>query len=276
MTRRPFCGSILVLSLCLGALSVAQAHNFWIEPQSYRPSIGQVVGIGLKVGDYAQSWPLPRNAGRIETFESIGPDGERPIVGRDGSDPAGTARFSRPGSYVLVYRSNHAFTEMEPAKFDEYLQEKGLQEIIALRRERGAAGGNIREAYSRYAKSLLQAGATAAGGGDRVIGLKFEIVAGVDLAGRGGGAGQSFQLLFDGKPVRGTLLTAMRRDEPQNTLRGRTDEHGQVTLPTVVPGIWLVTAVKMLPAVAGLAADWESFWASLTFEIPAPPLEASR
>jgi uncharacterized GH25 family protein len=276
MTHRPLCGSILLLSLCCGAVSVAQAHNFWIEPQSYRPNVGRVVGIALKVGDYAQSWPLPRNAGRIELFESIGPDGEQPIVGRDGSDPAGAARFNRAGTYLLVYRSNRAFTEMEPAKFDDYLQEKGLQEIIALRRERGAASGNIREAYSRYAKSLLQAGATAAGGGDRVVGLKFEIVAGADVAGHPDGTGQSFRLLFDGTPLSGTLVTAMRHGDPKNTLRGRTDAHGQVTLRTADPGIWLVTAVKMLPAAAGLAADWESFWASLTYEVSPAPLEASR
>jgi uncharacterized GH25 family protein len=272
MLKGLVCGSILALGLEVA--SNAQAHNFWIEPQTYQPSVGQVVGIGLHVGDYSQSWPLPRNASRIELFESVGPDGRQPIVGRDGSNPAGVARFLTPGAYVLVYRSNHAFTEMEPTKFDEYLEEKGLQEIEALRHAQNPARGNIREAYSRYAKTLVGAGSSGEGG-DRVVGLKLEIVAGADLGLRRD-AGQSFHLLFDGKPLRGALLTAMRRDAPQNVLRARTNESGEAILPTNTPGIWLVTAVKMLPAPPQLAAEWESFWASLTFEIPAGPLAASR
>jgi len=33
--------------------------------------------------------------------------------------------------------------------------------------------------------------------------------------------------------------------------------------------IWLVKTVHMVPAPADSGADWESLWASLTFEIPA-------
>jgi hypothetical protein len=32
-------------------------------------------------------------------------------------------------------------------------------------------------------------------------------------------------------------------------------------------GVWLVKAVQMIPFDGG-KADWQSFWASLTFEIP--------
>ena len=30
-------------------------------------------------------------------------------------------------------------------------------------------------------------------------------------------------------------------------------------------GMWLIKAVHMVPAATGSSADWESFWASLTF-----------
>ena len=38
--------------------------------------------------------------------------------------------------------------------------------------------------------------------------------------------------------------------------------------PTAVDGVWLVKAVHMVPLPKGQDADWESFWASLTFELP--------
>jgi hypothetical protein len=33
--------------------------------------------------------------------------------------------------------------------------------------------------------------------------------------------------------------------------------------------MWLVKAVHMVPSPAGVQADWDSFWASLTFGLPA-------
>jgi len=36
------------------------------------------------------------------------------------------------------------------------------------------------------------------------------------------------------------------------------------------PGLWLIKAVHMVPAPEGSGAEWESLWASLTFELPAP------
>jgi hypothetical protein len=32
-------------------------------------------------------------------------------------------------------------------------------------------------------------------------------------------------------------------------------------------GVWLVKAVHMIPAKPGTNADWESYWASLTFDL---------
>ena len=31
-------------------------------------------------------------------------------------------------------------------------------------------------------------------------------------------------------------------------------------------GVWLIKSVQLIPAPAGSDADWESLWASLTFE----------
>jgi uncharacterized GH25 family protein len=264
-------GSRWALAAALWATTgpYARAHNFWIEPATYEPDIGQVVAVGLDVGDYLQSWPLPRNDSRIEKFASIGPDGEHAIVGRDGTDPAGVVRFMQPGPYILVYRSNRAFTAMEPAKFDEYLEEKGLHEILALRHAQPAIDGKVLEAYSRYSKSLVRAGGAGLKGADHVIGLRFEIVADAQPQGKSDAVGQSFHVIFDGKPLSGALVTAMRRNAPSSKIQARTDARGQVTLDTNTPGVWLIAAVKMLPAPPQLAAQWESFWASLTYEAPA-------
>jgi len=52
-----------------------------------------------------------------------------------------------------------------------------------------------------------------------------------------------------------------------------------VSVPVAVDGEWLLSVVQMVPSAAPAEADWESTWASLTFERTAegtPSERASR
>ena len=47
----------------------------------------------------------------------------------------------------------------------------------------------------------------------------------------------------------------------------RSDAAGRVQLRLSEAGPWLIKAVHMVPAPAGTERDWDSFWASLTFQL---------
>jgi uncharacterized GH25 family protein len=252
-----------------GAAASASAHDFWIEPSTFWPRVGERVNVGLRVGDHFKGLPVARSPERIVKFVSLGPGGEKPIVGREGADPAGLARFTEPGWYVLGYRSNHAFTEMEGAKFEEYLREKGLEKVVALRKERGLSGERAREAYSRCSKSLVHVGEASGEAQDRRIGFTLEIVAESDPDEKADGSQRSFRVLFDGEPLEGALVTAARRDAANETMEARTGADGRVKLSLDEAGVWLVASVHMIEAPQGVDAEWESFWASLTWELSA-------
>jgi uncharacterized GH25 family protein len=76
------------------------------------------------------------------------------------------------------------------------------------------------------------------------------------------------RLVYEGKLLAGALVVAMNRDEPEKPISSRTDRSGRVLLALPRGGVWLVKAVHMIPAPAASGADWESLWASLTFEAP--------
>ena len=78
------------------------------------------------------------------------------------------------------------------------------------------------------------------------------------------------RLLLDGAALSGALVVARPKADPAADRRARTDAEGRVTLELDRPGPWLVTSVHMLAAPKETGADWESLWASLTFEVPAP------
>ena len=256
--------AFVLLGLLAG--SALRAHDFWIEPSSFRPEPGSRVSVRLQVGERLQGEPVPRMPGRIERFAVIGPGGETEIAGVPGSDPAGWASPSAPGLHWIVYDSNHARVELDGPRFDAYLGEEGLETV---REQRAGKAGLVKEIYSRCAKSLLSAGSSGDGPGDgfdRVLGLELELVPEKNPYALKSGEPLPVRLLHRGKPLAGALVVAISKASPEDRVAIRSDAGGRAELRLDRPGLWLVKAVHMIPAPAGSAADWESLWASLTFE----------
>jgi uncharacterized GH25 family protein len=251
-----------------GAATSASAHDFWIEPSTFRPQAGQRFGLGLRVGERYEGQPVRRDQARIARFVAVGPDGDNPVVGRDGADPAGLARFDSPGLYVVGFRSNRAQVALEGPKFEAYLKEKGLESVAALRARRGETGAPAHEAYSRCSKALILVGDEPPPTGDRTLSFTLELIAQTNPYQAVPGETLSFRLLHEGRPLEGALVEATPREAPEAVLRARTDSQGLVGLPLSRGGRWLLTAVHMVPAPRGVEAQWESFWASLAFELP--------
>lgn len=261
------------LALILTALSApaVRGHDFWIEPSAFTPAPGQRVAVRLKVGEHFRGDPVPRNPERIERFAAVGPSGETPVAGPPGGEPAGFVTLGKPGLHLLVYDSDHASVELEGEKFEQYLREEGLEAVSALRARRGQTGAPVKEVYSRCAKSLLAVGGGGGSGYERSLGLPLELVPEANPYTLKNGGELPVRLYYGGKPLAGALVMALQKDRPEPRLSARSDAQGRVRLKLDRPGVWLVKAVHMVPAVSAAreaGADWESFWASLTFEVP--------
>ena len=244
------------------------AHDFWIEPSTFRPEVGATVGFALRVGEGFHGDPVPRAPGRILRFVLVSPSRETPVEGVPGHDPAGVARVSEPGIHVVGYRSSSSKVELDAEKFERYLREEGLETIIAARARRGESGKPSREIYSRCAKTLLAAGGAGKTGYDRELGFTLELVSEKNPYAYRSGGPFPVRLRYREKPLEGALVVALNREAPERRLSARTDAEGRVAFALARPGAWLVKAVHMVPAPADSGADWESLWASLTFEVP--------
>jgi len=268
--RGPFLSRRLVgLTLAAIALTGAPivAHDMWIDPTTFFPEPGTIVGLRLRVGENLLGDPLPRDPSLINQFVFEDGTGRKPVVGRDGADPAGFVRAATPGVLVVGYRSNPSAIEQTPEKFNQYLKEEGLDAVAALRARRKETGVKARELFSRCAKSLVLTGPAPTGPGDRLLGLPLEIVAERNPYMTAIGQELPFRLVYDGRPLAGALVVAMNRLNPAEKLTARTDNEGRVRFRLTHSGMWLVKAVHMIPAPAGANAEWASFWASLTFEL---------
>ena len=260
------CVALFAAPLLFAAWTIATAHEFWVEPSTFTPATGARLDIRLCVGDGFESWPLPRNEQRIERFGAIGRSGEQPLLGIDGAVPAGIARLQTSGGHIVAFESKHSLANMPAEQFSAYLKEKGLEQILTLREQRGESQRAARDAYSRHAKALIRVGESQEKLVDRAIGLKLELIAELDRPGQG----RIFQLLYEGKPLANALVTATLLGAAASDLYARTDQHGRAIFSLQAAGAWRIAAVHMIEARDPVAADWESLWASLTFELSAP------
>ena len=243
------------------------AHDMWMEPTTFSPEAGQIVGVRLRVGQDLLGDPLPRNGALVNQFVVVDAEGRKPVVGRDGSDPAGFVRAAVPGVLVIGYHSNPSPVDLAAEKFNQYLKEEGLDGVAALRASRNETGASAHEIFSRCAKSLLLSGTPAKAEADRALGFTLELVAEKNPYALHAGEDLPVSLTYEGRPLPGALVVAMNRANAMAKLTSRTDKNGRVTFKLPQDGTWLIKAVHMIPAPAGANADWASFWASLTFEL---------
>lgn len=247
----------------------ASAHDFWIEPSTFRPTLGERVTAALRVGEKLRGEPVPRVSKRLDRFILVGSAGERALSGSDGDDPSGYALIAESGLHWIGYQSNPSPVVLEAGKFEDYLREEGLEQIIAERAKRGLSADAGRERFYRCAKSLLQTAGTSPRARifDTALGFTLELVPRRSPYLLRPGGELPISLLFRGKPVANALVVAMNKDEPEKSVKGRTDAKGRVTLRLAQSGFWLIKAVHMASAPPDAGVDWESWWASMTFEL---------
>jgi len=253
----------VLATFALTLLSVpALAHDMWIEPSTFLPIPGDIVPIRLRVGQKLLGDPIPRDPQLVKDFVIEQGRVRTPVVGRDGGDPAG---FVRPtaGLAVVGYQSHPSRVDMDAGKFNQYLADEGLTEVVAERSRQHLTGSGARDLFTRCAKALLYTGA-ARGTQDRQLGFELELVAEKNPYETNGDV--PIRLTYQNRPLAGALVVAINRLRPDDKLTARTDTAGRVRFRFAPGGLWLVKAVHMVAAADRTRADWASYWASLTFQ----------
>jgi hypothetical protein len=272
---RPSLPRAAALAAVLAALSAVplSAHDYWLELSTYRPAAGEAVLVSHRVGERLAGEAVPRNPLAIARFDLVAADGtSTPVPGRAGVDPAGFLKVGAAGPARIAFQSTRSFVELLPEKFSAYLELEGLEKIGHERQRLGQGKELAREAFSRSAAAQVCIGAqdrsvATAASSPTPVGLDLEVVPDRELCAEKAGSELGFRVLFRGQPVEGLLAIALSRAKPDKPLLARTDRRGHVSFKLDAPGFWLVKAVEMRPLAGEPKADWESFWASLTFEL---------
>ncbi len=264
---QPLLASILI-SLCS---SSSTAHEFWIEASDYAPQIGEVVSLTTWVGENFIGDEVPNIEEFYSDYSVQSKTGRTAVLGSLATDPPAYIKASNSGVYLIGQRTHRSLVELEPEKFVTYLKNKGMEYIIPLLKERDLEGKIAREYFSRCAKALIQADnpgteQTALLELSKPMKYTLEIIPLSNPASLNSGDSFNFQLLYEGQPRSHAEVIAVNRSNPEETFLVSTNENGMTSIQLTQAGIWMLSSVHMVP-IDEPEADWESFWANLTFEI---------
>lgn len=258
----------IFLAAALAALP-ARAHEFWIEPVSYRVAPGETIEAQTFNGEdfagieYGYSKAGYQQSGILAEAEA------RPILGENGDKPAIRTLPAGDGLNVLFHASAvSTLTYPTLTKFESFLKGKRLGRALEQHKARSLPEEDIREAYFRFVKALVAVGDGA--GSDRLIGMPYELVA-LDNPYTDGGDVR-FRVYLNKQPVADgvPVFVFHKTGETVEKIKLTTDAAGDVTVPRM-PGEFMVNAVHITEPSEKLAqstrADWVTLWAALTYEI---------
>ena len=243
------------------------AHDFWLEAAPFYTEPGKTVELSLHVGNEYVGDTLPNVVSWYNDFSIYFKDKTEEVPGELGRDPAGYFSPSQKGTYAIGYQSTFTNIKIEAAIFNEYLHEEGLENAIQLREKNALSNTDGIERYQRHVKILVQSGHEFdIDNSTREFGYELELTPLSNPYQKLQGDELTVQLKYRQQPIAGIQVTAFSKSHPEEIQKALSDAKGLVVIKLDRKGPWLVKAVKMI-ALKDEDRDWQSHWASLTFEV---------
>lgn len=275
---------VLTLVLLFVASSL-EAHDLFLRLDSFFVRPQSEVPINVLNGTFINSEnAVARN--RLADLSVVGPSGrahpDTTAWQATGDTSRLQVRIGDAGTYLVGASTLPREITLTAKQFNSYLADDGIPDVLAARNKNGELGKGATERYSKHVKALLQAGNARTKGFDTVLGYPAELVPLTNPYLPPSSGWLRVRALVDGKPVANQLIVSGGRLRGGGRLgerRARTDAGGVARIRIGARGQWYVKFIHMVPFTgdrsshpAGTPAgspapDYESKWATLTFEI---------
>ncbi len=270
---------VTLLSLLLGG--VAYPHDIWLAAERFRLAKGdtltvrQLAGSELEVETELEvlrrmtpRFELVTASGSVDLMKELPDMRARPVV-----KPVLERKLDFEGQALLAMDHAPIHTQFSAEKFLEYLEHEDFK-MEEFRPHLGDRAQQ-RERYARTLKCLVQVGDKRGGGlHNKVLGQKLEILLLQNPYSLDPGDDLDVQVLFDGKPAPGEVVTALNGDGERliTATKRWTDAEGMARFKLNRAGFWLIRLVHLAPCVEAedrdcLDVDWESYWSSYSFAV---------
>jgi Domain of unknown function (DUF4198) len=263
------CGSVASL-ICL--IASAAAHDLFLKFDSFFLEPNTKTAVRLMNGYFNRS----ENAvarDRMRDVSVITPSGDRVNPpASDWRDEKDSALLSLQtgveGSYVAGVSTNPREIALKAAQFNDYLRHDGVPDTLAQRRRGKELGKSARERYSKHVKAIFQVGESRTGSFKTALGYPVEIIPRQNPYELKIGNTLEILCVKDGSPIANQFVMAGRESNRRVIASPgvRADSNGVARVKLAGRGKWFVKFIHMTK-LNEANLDYESKWASLTFEI---------
>lgn len=262
---------ITTIATLLVAFS-ANAHDLFLKLDSYFLSPNSKAVVRMLNGTFQKSEATVARD-RLQEVKLIGPGPrdalQKSISWRDeGNTTLLELTTSGPGTYLLGVSTKPREIALKAADFNAYLEHDGLPDILESRKKTGELGKDVRERYSKHVRTVFQVGELRTRDYDTPLNFPAEIIPQQNPYSLKSGDTLVVKCTLNGKPLTDQVVIAGWESgggkiEEFNT---RTSMGGVASFKLSGAGKWYVKMIHM-HRVAEPNLDYESIWATLTFEI---------
>jgi uncharacterized protein DUF4198 len=263
------CVSVASL-ICL--IASAAAHDLFLKFDSFFLEPNKKTTVRLMNGYFNRS----ENAvarDRMRDVSVITPSGDRANPpASDWRDENNSALLSLQtgveGTYVAGVSTNPREITLNAAQFNDYLRHDGVPDMLAQRRRDKELGKSARERYSKHVKAIFQVGESRTGGFKTPLGYPVEIIPRQNPYELKTGNTLEVLCVKDGEPVANQFVMAGREANRRVIASPgvRADSNGVARVKLAGRGKWFIKFIHMTK-LKQADLDYESKWASLSFEI---------
>ena len=263
-------GAAGLLAIAAGAV---EAHDLFFRLSTFRVAPETTVALRVLNGTFSSSEnSVARN--RIRDLSVVSPSGrshpDTTMWSATGDTSLFTVRTGSAGTYVIGASLLSREITLKAAEFNTYLNDDGIPDVLAARKRANELGKDATERYAKHIKAIVQVGTTRTGDFSAVLGYPAELVPLANPYSLSAGSTLRVRALVAGKPVANQLVVSGGRT-PSGTRfresRVRTDASGVARIRLTARGQWYVKFISMVPFTGPEKIDYESKWATLTFEI---------
>lgn len=280
--------SLVILALlALGVVATARAHDMFLKLESFflEPNSKAVVALINGTFDESEN-AITRD--RMLDVSVVGPAGvvhPSNSAWRDtaahhwDADSTDTALLqfetAGPGTYVIGVSTEARVFTLTAEEFNQYLVHDGVLDVLEARESSGKMGDEATERYSKHVKALVQVGDARTAEFSHELGYPIEFIPLRNPYELGVGDDLEVRLLRSGEPVANQLVYASYEGHHGHDDAGehvvavttRTNGQGVARIPLSEGGRWFIRTIHMVEVTSEPDVDYESNWATLTFEV---------
>lgn len=262
---------VLTAVLLLSTAAVLFAHDLFLKLDNYFMPPNTTVRVVVLNGTFSASEAAVASD-RLLDLSVVGPT-ERRTIPRASWQPSGdstwlTVQTGASGTYVIGASLSPRQIALSAEDFNNYLKEDGIPDVLNARTINGELGLAVRERYQKHVKAVLQVGETRTEAYATVLGYPAELVPLTNPYAARVGDTLAVRTLLDGSPLaRQLVIAGGDRDGQQiEETWDRSDSAGVARFLLTTPGKWYIKFIHMVP-VSGDSVNYESKWATLTFQV---------